>query len=109
MKPHLRITIDTLLKGGATHREIERRTGVDRKTISRYARGANSPGVTTGRNSQFRHAVRKRGVAWSLRTQSLVGLVLRRHVGRIAGLNNQILRQVIPGGHDRFCRPRVSA
>ena len=48
MKPHLRITIDTLLKGGATHREIERRTGVDRKTIRRYARAANSPGVATG-------------------------------------------------------------
>ncbi len=48
MKLHLRITIDTLLKSGATHREIERRTGVDRKTIRHYARAANSPGVATG-------------------------------------------------------------
>ena len=49
LKPHLRITIDTLLARGTPHREIERRTGVDRKTIRRYARLlANSPGVATG-------------------------------------------------------------
>ncbi len=48
MKSHLRITIDTLLKSGTAHREIERRTVVDRKTIRRYARAANSPGVATG-------------------------------------------------------------
>ena len=38
LKSHLRISIDTLLRGGATQREIERFTGVDRKTIRRYAR-----------------------------------------------------------------------
>lgn len=48
MKSHLRITIETLLSRGVTQREIERRTGVDRKTIRRYARAANSPGVATG-------------------------------------------------------------
>ena len=48
LKPHLRITVDTLLQRGATHREIARRTGVDRKTIRHYARTANSPGVATG-------------------------------------------------------------
>jgi len=48
LKSHLRITIDTLLKSGTAQREIERRTGVDRKTIRRYARAANSPGVATG-------------------------------------------------------------
>jgi transposase len=48
LRSHLRITIDTLLARGATHREIARRTGVDRKTIRRYARAANSPGVATG-------------------------------------------------------------
>lgn len=48
MKLHLRITIDTLLRSGTPHREIERRTGVSRKTIRRYARVANSPGVATG-------------------------------------------------------------
>jgi transposase len=48
LKPHLRITVDTLLERGATHREIARRTGVDRKTIRHYARAANSPGVATG-------------------------------------------------------------
>ncbi len=31
-----------------SQREIERRTGVDRKTIRRYAAAANSPGVATG-------------------------------------------------------------
>lgn len=46
LKAHLRITIETLLAKGTSQREIERRTGVDRKTIRRYA--ANSPGVATG-------------------------------------------------------------
>ncbi len=40
--------VNTLLKSGTAHREIERRTGVSRKTIRRYARAANSPGVATG-------------------------------------------------------------
>jgi transposase len=48
LKPHLRIMIATLLASGVMHREIERRTEVDRKTIRRYARAANSPGVATG-------------------------------------------------------------
>ena len=33
---------------GVSHREIERRTGVDRKTIRRYATASKSPGVATG-------------------------------------------------------------
>ena len=48
LKPHLRISIQTLLDRGATQREIERFTGVDRKTIRRYQRFSNSPGVATG-------------------------------------------------------------
>ena len=48
LKPHLRITIDTLLKAGASQREIQRRTGVDRKTVRHYARAANSPTPATG-------------------------------------------------------------
>lgn len=55
MKPHLLITIRTLLAAGKGQREIERLTGVDRKTIRRYGRErerasapANSPGVATG-------------------------------------------------------------
>jgi transposase len=48
LKPDLLIAIQTLLKGGATQREIERFTGVDRKTIRRYQRQAKSPGVATG-------------------------------------------------------------
>lgn len=52
LKPHLLITIRTLLSSGTSQREVERLTGVDRKTIRRYALGmaaaANSPGVATG-------------------------------------------------------------
>jgi len=48
LKPHLRVTIRTLLAGGASQREIERLTGVDRKTIRRYGREAISPRVATG-------------------------------------------------------------
>jgi len=53
LKSHLRITIRTLLANGSSQREIERITGVDRKTIRHYGREidgarANSPGVATG-------------------------------------------------------------
>jgi transposase len=48
LKAHLRITIETLMSRGVSHREIERRTGVDRKTIRRYAAASKSPGVATG-------------------------------------------------------------
>lgn len=50
MKPHLRITIETLLASGTSQREIARRTGVTRKAIRRYAGllVAKDPGVATG-------------------------------------------------------------
>jgi len=48
LKSHLRITIETLMSCGVSHREIERRTGVDRKTLRRYAAFSKSPGVATG-------------------------------------------------------------
>lgn len=53
LKPHLQTTISTLLAKGATQREVERITGIDRKTIRSYQKGfaeehANSPGVATG-------------------------------------------------------------
>jgi len=51
LKQHLRITIETLLARGVSQREIERRTGVDRKTIRRYAHGndvSKSPTLATG-------------------------------------------------------------
>ncbi len=51
LKAHKRITIMTLQAGGASQREIARRTGVDRKTIRRHAQAANSPGVATGSES----------------------------------------------------------
>ena len=48
MESSLRVTIETLLARGASQREIRRRTGVDRKTIRRYARMATSPTLATG-------------------------------------------------------------
>ena len=45
---HLRVTIETLASCGVSHREIARRTGVDRKTIRRHVRQSNSSGVATG-------------------------------------------------------------
>ena len=58
LKPHLQTTIWTLLEAGASQREIERVTGIDRKTIRTYqkrfaAQAANSPGVSTGPAEQF--------------------------------------------------------
>ena len=57
MKPHLQTTIWTLLKGGATQREIERITSISRHTIRLYQRRfaadpANCPGVATDSPSQ---------------------------------------------------------
>jgi len=37
LKPHLQTTVLTLLAAGKSQREIERVTGVDRKTIRRLA------------------------------------------------------------------------
>jgi transposase len=58
LKPHLQTTIWTLLDAGASQREIERATGIDRKTIRAYqkrfaAAAANSPGVSTDPGRQF--------------------------------------------------------
>jgi hypothetical protein len=57
LKPHLQTTIWTLLKGGATQREIERITSISRHTIRLYQRRfaadpANCPGVATDSPSQ---------------------------------------------------------
>lgn len=55
LKPHLQTTLLTLLASNTSHRQIERVTGIDRKTIRTYAKRidelkvkANSPGVATG-------------------------------------------------------------
>ncbi len=48
LKSHLRVTIETLVSRGVSCREIAKRTGVDRKTVRRYAYLSNSPGVATG-------------------------------------------------------------
>jgi transposase len=53
LKPHLQTTIWTLLEAGTSQREIERVTGIDRKTIRTYQRRfaaaapPTSPGVAT--------------------------------------------------------------
>ena len=57
LKPHLQTTILTLLGAGTSHRQIERVTGIDRKTIRAYgqrfaAERSNSPGVATGSEPQ---------------------------------------------------------
>lgn len=57
LKPHLQTTIWTLLKGGASQREIERVTGISRHTIRAYqqrfdADPANCPGVATDPDGQ---------------------------------------------------------
>jgi transposase len=48
LKTHLRTTVETLLERGVNHCEIQRRTGVDRKTIRRYARAVKIPTPATG-------------------------------------------------------------
>jgi len=45
LKPSLQTTLKTLLSKGIKHREIERKTGINRKTIRHYARMCN-PGTT---------------------------------------------------------------
>ena len=58
LKPHLQTTLSTLLQAGKSHREIERITGIDRKTIRTYhqrltAEPSNSPRVATDPASQI--------------------------------------------------------
>lgn len=53
LKPHLQTTIETLLEASASQRQIERLTGIDRKTIRTYqqrfaVQHSNFPGVATG-------------------------------------------------------------
>jgi transposase len=49
LKPSLQTTIKTLLSKGVSHREIERKTGINRKTIRHYALVC-APGTTEGFN-----------------------------------------------------------
>ena len=58
LKPNRQTTIRTLLQTSTSQREIERLTGIDRKTIRSYQRNfaaelANSPGVATGTADQI--------------------------------------------------------
>ncbi len=52
LKPALQTTIKTLLSKEISQREIERKTGIDRKTIRRYARLSDSQGPEGGDNSK---------------------------------------------------------
>jgi transposase len=58
LKAHRQATVITLLAAGRTQREIERLTGINRKTIRAYQQKldveqANSPGVATGPAAQI--------------------------------------------------------
>ena len=58
LKLHLQTTLRTLIERNASQREIERVTGIDRKTIRSYqkrfaAELSNSSGVTTGSDGQI--------------------------------------------------------
>jgi transposase len=58
LKPHLQTTLSTLLESNTSHRQIERVTGIDRKTIRKYRKRlddlkSNSSGVATGTPDQI--------------------------------------------------------
>ncbi|MDR3557755.1 MAG: IS21 family transposase, partial [Syntrophobacteraceae bacterium] len=52
LKPDLQTTIRTLLSKGVSQREIERKTGIDRKTIRRYAQSFNLATSREGEHSK---------------------------------------------------------
>ncbi len=52
LKPDLQATIKTLLSKGVSQREIERKTGIDRKTIRRYARSLDMATPKEGEDSK---------------------------------------------------------
>ena len=52
LKPGLQATIKTLLSKGVSQREIERKTGIDRKTIRRYAESFNLAAPQEGEDSK---------------------------------------------------------
>jgi len=71
LKPHKRTTIFTLLGLGKSQRDIERITGIDRKTIRSYqrryeAQRSNSPGVATDSRGQTAPPWPPTGLAVSL-------------------------------------------
>jgi len=53
LKPSLQTTIQTLLSKGIGQREIERKTGVNRRTIRRYARLHNLSATEVAVNSKY--------------------------------------------------------
>ena len=71
LKPHLQTTIWTLLKGGATQREIERITGISRHTIRSYqqrfaADPANCPGVATKLSERIGALSKRFAFQWAM-------------------------------------------
>jgi len=60
LKPDLQATIKTLLNRGMSQREIERKTGIDRKTIRRYAQRYN---VVTSQEAELSKSPTQQDVA----------------------------------------------
>ena len=60
LKPDLKPTIKTLLSKGVSQREIERETGIDRKTICRYARSLD---LMTSQGVEHSKSPTEQGVA----------------------------------------------
>ncbi len=54
MKPHMQTTIETLLRAGRSQREIERVTGIDRKTIRSYQKRLMAPPANSPRGGHRR-------------------------------------------------------
>ena len=53
LKPSLQTTIKTLLSKEISQREIERKTGVNRRTVRRYARLCNLSAVEEAIDSKY--------------------------------------------------------
>lgn len=88
MKPHLRITIETLLASDTSQHEIARRTGVTRKAIRRHARAmaAKDPGVATGSGASVeqRPPPRPPGIDGAPPVETAVSTVVARAVATSA-------------------------
>ena len=60
LKPALQSTVRTLLSNEISQREINRKTGIDRKTIRRYARSYE---LTAAQETEFSKSPTQEGVA----------------------------------------------
>jgi transposase len=74
LKPDLQTTIKTLLGKGMTQREIQRKTGIDRKTIRRYAQSFT---LVRSQESEHSKSPTQQGVATGSEEPSLQNPPLR--------------------------------